>query len=40
MYMKTKKALAGLFGLLGSFAAFADFLLAPALLLFNLTIIK
>lgn len=35
--MKTKKALAGLFGLFGSFPAFFDvLLLAPALLVFNL----
>ena len=38
-YMKTKKALGGLFGLFGSFAAFFDcFLPAPAPLRFNLTI--
>lgn len=37
-YMKTKKALAGLFGLLGSFPAFfPTFLPAPTLLVFNLT---
>lgn len=35
--MKTKKALAGLLGLFGSFPAFFAGLLAPALLVFNLT---
>ena len=36
-YMKTKKALGGLFGLLGSLAAFLDcFLPAPAPFRFNL----
>jgi hypothetical protein len=35
--MKTKKALAGLLGLFGSFPAFFAGLLAPTLLVFNLT---